>query len=275
MSADVRLIDTGTEELLAEVRERVGVITLNRPERRNALSDNLSPALRHMLEEFRDDPAIGAVLLTGAGSAFCAGGDVTGMGANSAKARMSDAAAVADLRHRQNRMTGALATMPKPTVALLPGPAAGAGLALALACDIRIAAESAFVTTGYARVGLSGDYGIAWMLTAIVGTARAREFMFTGERIPAARALELGLVNRVLSDEALREEGFAFARELANGPSVALGLMKDNLNFAAYGDFQAALDREAANLIRGRHTADHHEAVRAFIEKRAPAFTGR
>ena len=275
MSESGKEIETGTEHLRAEIRERVAVITLNRPEARNALSDELSPALRHLLEEVRDDAEIGAVMLTGAGTAFCAGGDVKGMGANSRKETMSDAAAVNDLKHRQSRMTGALSAMPKPTVAVLPGPAAGAGLALAMACDIRIAAQSAFITTGYARVGLSGDYGMAWMLTSLVGTARAREFMFTGERLSAERCLELGLFNRVHPDDEVRQAGFAFTRDLANGPSVALRLMKDNLNFASHAQFQAALDREAENLIRSARTDDHREAVRAFVEKRAPRFSGR
>src|SRR5207342_2765310 len=153
-------IDTGTTELLCSVRNGVALITLNRPEARNAMSDKLTPALRTQIKERGSDPNVGALLITGAGTAFCAGGDVKGMGDNSAKREMAIEHRIADLKARQRALTGALMAARKPTVAALPGAAVGAGLAIALACDIRIAAQSAFVSTGYARVGLSGDYGI-------------------------------------------------------------------------------------------------------------------
>ena len=152
---------------------------------------------------------------------------------------------------------------------------AGAGLAIALACDIRIAAKSAFVSTGYARVGLSGDYGIAWLLTRTVGSARARELMFTAERVDAERCERIGLVNRVVDDARLQDEAFALARSLAEGPRVALASMKDNLDDALHIDYPTALHREAERLVRASRTADHKEAVAAFVEKRKPAFTGR
>ena len=153
--------------------------------------------------------------------------------------------------------------------------AAGAGLAIALACDIRIAAKSAFVSTGYARVGLSGDYGIAWLLTRTVGSARARELMFAAERVDAERCERIGLVNRVVDDARLQDEAFALARSLAEGPRVALASMKDNLDDALHIDYPTALHREAERLVRASRTADHKEAVAAFVEKRKPAFTGR
>ena len=267
-------IDTGTEQLLCSVQDGVAVITLNRPEARNALSDELTPALRRMIKEQGADPAIGALLITGAGTAFCAGGDVKGMGGNSPKAAMSDEERVRDLQQRQRTLTGALVGVRQPTIAALPGPAAGAGLAIALACDMRIAAESAFVSTGYARVGLSGDYGIAWLLTRLVGTARARELMYTAERVDAARCERIGLVNRVVPDGKLHQQAFDLAASLAAGPRVALGQMKDNLDDALAVDFLAALDGEAERLVATARTDDHREAVRAFIEKRPPRFTG-
>ena len=155
METIARLIDTGTDELLCEVRERVAVITLNRPQARNSLSDQLSPALREMIRHCADDAQVGAVMITGAGAAFCAGGDVKGMGSasNPAKRDWTTAQRVADLQDRQRRLTGALVALRKPTLAALPGPAAGAGLSIALACDLRIAAQSAFVATGYLKVG--------------------------------------------------------------------------------------------------------------------------
>jgi enoyl-CoA hydratase/carnithine racemase len=270
-------IDTGTDELLCAIRDRVAVITLNRPEARNALSDRLTPALRTMVRTCGEDPNVGALLITGSGPAFCAGGDVKGMGAHRDKAKleMSFDDKVSDLQERQRLLTGALVSVRKPTIAALPGPAAGAGLAIAMACDIRIAAQSAFISTGYARVALSGDYGIAWLLTRLVGTARARELMFTGDKVDAIRCEAIGLVNRVVADDKLQAEAFALAKSLAEGPRLALRYMKDNLDEALLFDFETARDHEAERLIRLTTTADHKEAVQAFIEKRKPVFTGR
>jgi enoyl-CoA hydratase/carnithine racemase len=274
MTTTARSIDTGTNELLCEVQGRVAIITLNRPEARNALSDHLTPALRTMIRVCGEDPSIGALLITGAGTAFCSGGDVKGMGANTnpAKAAMSLDERIADLQERQRLLTGALVAVRKPTIAALPGAAAGAGLAIAMACDIRIAAESAFLTTGYIRVALSGDYGIAWLLTRLVGTSRARELMFTGEKVEAKRAEAIGLVNRVVPDARLHDEAFALAKSVAEGPAVALRYMKDNLDEALAFDFATARDHEAVRLIKSAGTADHREAVAAFIEKRKPVF---
>lgn len=268
-------VDTGTSELLCEIRDRVALITLNRPEARNALSDRLTPALRRMIKQCGDDPKIGALLITGAGNAFCAGGDVKGMGGNSTKAEVAFEERVADLRTKQRTLTGVLVAVRKPTIAALPGPAAGAGLALALACDIRIASESAIMTTGYSRIGLTGDYGIAWLLTRLVGTSRARELMFMSERIDVRRCEALGLVNRVVSDAELRETAFVLARSLADGPSIALAYMKDNLDHAVTSDFLGSMDQEAENMVRSARTGDHREAVRAFIDKRKPVFSGQ
>jgi enoyl-CoA hydratase/carnithine racemase len=267
-------IDTGTDELLCSIRDRVATITLNRPQARNSLSDHLTPALRTMIRERGEDPNVGAIIITGAGAAFCAGGDVKGMGGNSNKPARSFDQKVEDLQDRQRRLTGALVSVRKPTIAALPGPAAGAGLSIALACDIRIAAESAFVSTGYMRVGLSGDYGIAWLLTRLVGTARARELMFLAEKIDARRCETIGLVNRVAPDDKLQEEAFAMAKAMAEGPSIALRYMKNNLDEALAFDFNTALDHEAERLVRAAGTADHKEAVQAFIEKRRPNFKG-
>jgi enoyl-CoA hydratase/carnithine racemase len=274
--ADDRIkVDTGTSELLCEIRDGVAVITLNRPEARNALSDRLTPALRHMIKQCGDDPKVGALLITGAGNSFCAGGDVKGMGGNSTKAEVPTEERVADLRAKQRTLTGVLVAVRKPTVAALPGPAAGAGLALALACDIRIASESAIMTTGYVRIGLTGDYGIAWLLTRLAGTSRARELMFLSDRIDARRCEALGLVNRVVADAELHEIAFAIAKSLAEGPSVALARIKDNLDHALTSDILESMDRGAENMVRATQTNDHKEAVRAFIDKRKPTFAGR
>jgi enoyl-CoA hydratase/carnithine racemase len=269
-------VDTGTDELLCVIRDRVAVITLNRPQARNSLSDHLTPALRTMIRTCGENPEVGALLITGAGTAFCSGGDVKGMGAHRDKKKqdMSYDEKVADLQERQRLLTGALVSVRKPTIAALPGPAAGAGLAIAMACDIRIAAQSAFISTGYLRVGLSGDYGIAWLLTRLVGTARARELMFTAEKVDAERCERIGLFNRVVPDDSLQHEAFALAKSLAEGPTLALRYMKDNLDEALLFDFATARDHEAARLVRLTTTADHREAVQAFIDKRKPVFKG-
>jgi enoyl-CoA hydratase/carnithine racemase len=276
MSTEVT-VDTGTDELLCVIRDRVAIVTLNRPQARNSLSDHLTPALRTMIRTCGENPDVGALLITGTGTAFCSGGDVKGMGAHRDKKKqdMSYDEKVADLQERQRLLTGALVSVRKPTIAALPGPAAGAGLAIAMACDIRIAAQSAFISTGYLRVGLSGDYGIAWLLTRLVGTARARELMFTAEKVDADRCERIGLFNRVVPDDKLQDEAFAFAKSMAEGPTLALRYMKDNLDEALLFDFATARDHEAARLVRLTTTADHREAVQAFIEKRKAVFTGK
>jgi enoyl-CoA hydratase/carnithine racemase len=277
MTTNEITVDTGTNELLCAIRDRVAIITLNRPEARNSLSDHLTPALRTMIKACGENPDVGVLLITGAGTAFCSGGDVKGMGANRDKKKqdMSYDEKVADLQERQRLLTGALVSVRKPTIAALPGPAAGAGLAIAMACDIRIAAESAFVSTGYLRVGLSGDYGIAWLLTRLVGTARARELMFTADKVDAASCERIGLFNRVVPDAKLQEEAFALAKSMAEGPTIALRYMKDNLDEALTFDFATARDHEAERLVRTTMTADHREAVQAFIEKRKAVFKGK
>ena len=268
-------IDTGTNELLCAVRDGVALITLNRPEARNAMSPDLTAALRTQIKERGEDPAVGALLITGAGTAFCSGGDVKGMGGRGPRGQMSFEERLADLRWRQANLTGALVAVRKPTIAALPGAAAGAGLAIALACDMRIAAQVGVRRTGYARIGLSGDYGIAWLLTRTVGSMRARELMFTAERVDAERCERIGLVNRVVDDAKLQDEAFAFAKSLAEGPRVALRNMKDNLDDALHIDYPTALHREAERLVQASRTEDHKEAVRAFVEKRKPVFVGR
>ena len=258
-------IDTGTNELLCSVTDGVALITLNRPEARNAMSPDLRAALRTQIKERAVDDSVGALLITGAGTAFCSGGDVKGMGGRGPRGQMTFEERLSDLRWRQSNLTGALFAVRKPTIAALPGAAAGAGLAIALACDMRIAARSAFAATGYARIGLSGDYGMSWLLTRTIGAMRARELMLTAER----------LVNRIVDDAKLQDEAFALARSLAAGPRIAFRHMKDNLDDALGIDYPTAMHREAERLTQCSRTADHKEAVTAFVEKRKPVFTGR
>jgi enoyl-CoA hydratase/carnithine racemase len=264
-------IETGTPELTARLRGRVARVTLDRPEARNALTLEMKHALAKLVPQLGADPRVGCVLLTGAGGAFCAGGDTKRM-AQEGRPESPEA------RKRQLRWEhatiAALHELEKPTLAALPGPAAGAGFALALACDLRIAAESAFVTAAYAKLGLSGDYGGSWLLTKLVGPARARELYFTGERVDARECLRLGIVNRVVPDAQLEQEALALAQQIAAGPPIALRYMKENLNRALGESLRACLDAEAERMVQSATTQDYLEAVRAFQEKRAPSFRG-
>jgi 2-(1,2-epoxy-1,2-dihydrophenyl)acetyl-CoA isomerase len=269
----MRSLHTGTDELLAHVDDGVAVLTLNRPDRRNALSRTLLEALAAALATVEADDDVACVVLTGAGGAFSAGGDVKDMAA--AGDGLPFDALVQRQRRNHHATAGRLHRMPKPTIAALPGPAAGAGLSLALACDLRYAARSAFLTTAFARVGFAGDYGGTWFLTRLVGPAKARELYFFSERIGAEQALELGLVNAVVADDALEAEVLDRARRLASGPRLAHAYMKENLNRALTGTLEEALDLEATHHLHTGTTEDHREAAIAFVEKREPAFRGR
>ena len=260
-------LNTGTDELLANVQDGVATLTLNRPNARNALSDTLTPALRSMLAQCDADPAIGAIVITGAGTAFCAGGDVKAMGRAAPVRTMSRNERIAQLVSRQRTLTGVLVASRKPSIAALPGPAAGAGLALALACDIRIASETAFIQTGYAGIGLPGDYGISWLLTRTVGPAIARELMLLSKRIDAARCKQIGIFNIVTAEADLRETAFAVAAALASGPRSALSLIKDNLDDALHRDFVESMDSEAARMVDASGSVEHQQAVRAFLNR--------
>ena len=264
-------IDTGTNELLCSVSNGVATLTLNRPEARNALSASMSQGLRKMVRERLDDPAVRVLLLTGAGGAFCAGGDVKNMG-DRRPATQTPEQRLKDMRERHHGVAGAIAAAGKPTIAAIQGAAVGAGLAIALACDIRIAGQSAFLSGGYSKIGLSGDYGIAWLLTRLIGTSRAREMMFTSDRIDAVRAERMGLVNRVVPDAELAATARALAQQIADGPADAIGAMKENLNEASMVDHFTAIEHEAERIVRLSASENHKEAVRAFVEKRKPTF---
>lgn len=272
----VRTIDTRTNDLLARVEDGVAVLTMNRPERRNAFSGEMMRALSEVLAACETDPDVGAVVLTGAAGAFCAGGDVKGMAArNDGEARPDLDSRIHGQRLSQRATAGKLHTIPKPTLASLPGAAAGAGFALALACDLRIASESAVMTTAFGRVGFSGDYGGTYFLTQLVGTAKARELYFLSERIDMKEAQRLGLVNWVVPAAELDSKTMEIARRLASGPRVAYRYMKENLNRAAAGGMEECLDLEATHHIHTGLTEDHREAARAFVEKREPKFKGQ
>lgn len=171
-----RAVDTGTEQLLCEVDNHVATVSFNRPDVRNALGDIVTPALREILLVLEKDSDVRVIVLTGVGKAFCAGGDVKGMGGGAPDARSVDEK-IRELQHRQQTLTLRLFEVPKPTIAALPGAAAGAGMSIALACDIRVGSTAAFYASGFGAVGLSGDYGISWLLTHLVGPAKAKAFL--------------------------------------------------------------------------------------------------
>jgi len=259
-------------DLLEATENGVAWLTLNRPERLNALSPAMTSGLSETLQRLATDPEIGAIVITGAGRGWCAGGDVKTMESRGRDQSFEDR--VEGLR-RAHQLPLLIRTMPKVVIAMINGPVAGAGLGLALACDLRIAGKSARFGTAFARIGYSGDYGGSWSLTRLVGTAKARELYFLADVIDGETAFSLGMVNRLVEDAALRDETMALARRIADGPRVAVGYMKRNLHAAETEAFGTVLEMEALHQARCALTEDHKEAVAAFVEKRRPVFKGR
>jgi len=263
-----------TTELLETVKDGIAMLTMNRPDRLNALSGPMLGAMLEALQRLADDSAVGVVVLTGAGRGFCAGGDVKAMaeGKEFGGTTMEENAQQLRSSMETSRL---LHEMPKPTIAMVRGAAAGAGLSLALACDLRVASDNARFGTAFARVGYSGDFGGSYYLTQLVGTAKARELYYTADLLDASQALSLGMVNRVVPDASLEQETMALATKIANGPRIALRYMKRNMNAAESGSLKDQLDLEAWHHTRTGMTEDHKEAARAFVEKREPVFKGR
>jgi 2-(1,2-epoxy-1,2-dihydrophenyl)acetyl-CoA isomerase len=268
-------LDTGTDDLLAEVDDGVAVLTLNRPDRRNAFSTAMVEALGRMLARVETDNDVGAVVVTGAGGAFCAGGDVKAMAEFDPAAAPSHDERVHLQRLNQRATSGKLWEMPKPTIAALPGAVAGAGLGIALSCDLRYAADTAIVTTAFAKVAFAGDYGGTWFLTRLLGPAKAKELYYFSDRLTAHDAERIGLVNAVFSADTLHAEVMTRARQLADGPRIAYRYMKENLNRAVLGELGECMDLEVTHHLHTGTTEDHREAAQAFVDKRAPQFRGR
>ena len=275
-----------SEDVLIDKRsDGVAVITLNRPESLNAMGGRLMPMLAQHLADCSGDAAVRCVVLTGAGRAFCAGGDVKGMAAGRGEVAENRAdpkapaamfaAGVDGLRSSQRATSLVLHTMPKPTIAMVNGHAVGAGLSLALACDIRVASEQAKLGTIFRNVGFSGDFGGSYFLQRLVGIGKARELYFTGEILDAEEALRIGMVNRVVPHEHLMEATMTLAAQIAAGPTLAFGRMKENMTRGEFSDLGTLLDQEALNMQLSGTTQDHREAAKAFVEKRAPTFGGR
>jgi len=259
-------------------------LTLNRPAVRNALDAETPRQLADLLCSASRSPPVKVVVLTGAGHAFCAGGDVKSMGSPdprdplageySREPTWAETEATIDRLRRVTEAPLWLHRMGKPTIAMIRGPAAGAGLSLALACDFRFAAADAFLVTAFAKIGLSGDYGGSYFMTKLIGPSKTKELYMLGDRVTAEEALRLGLVTRLTSEEALESDTYAFAHRLTKGPPVALRYIKENVHAALDETIERACDIEAHNMIRCRMTQDSREAMSAFTEKRDPRFRG-
>lgn len=268
-----------SETVLVERDGGVATVTLNRPERMNALTDELMRALPTRLHELAEDPDVRCVLLTGAGErAFSAGADLQDIPAEGSTPGASGSETIEtsiDRLQAHQETSWLLHTMKKPTLAAVNGAVAGASLSMAAACDLRVASEAAVFRTAFAGIGFSGDYGGSYFLTHILGTARARELYLLGEKIDAAEAQRIGLVSRVFPRETFRKEAHALAQRLAAGPPVAHRYMKRNLNLGLQMHLRDLLDLEAEAMVRTGTTEDFREAVRAFLKKEPPSFRGR
>lgn len=271
-----RSIDTATTDLLARVEDGVAVITMNRPDRRNAFSNEMLAAMGHVLMTVEAADDVRCVVMTGAAGAFSAGGDVKSFAEGASQVGEFEDG-VRSQRASQRATTGALWAMSKPTIAALPGATAGGGLGLALACDLRVAAEGAVISTAFAKVGFPGDWGVTWLLTHLVGPSKAKELLYFADRIDMAEAYRIGLVNRVWPADTFDEQWMGLARRLADGPPIALGYMKENVNRVAGGGLglEEFMDVEVVYHRRCGLTEDHLEASRAFVAKRDPIFRGR
>jgi len=257
--------------ILTKVTDRIATLAFNRPEKLNALGQELLSESIDTLKKWSTDPSIGVIVITGIGRAFCAGGDVSNM-AKESGASLEDN--IDRLRDWQ-QLSWLLYNNPKVTIAAVNGFAMGAGLGVCLACDLRIASDQAKFGTAYAKVGFGGDFGTTWLLTHYAGAPKAKELMFFGDIIDATEAHRIGLLNRVVAQDQFESEVTQWAARIAAGPLVSYRYMKANINLATHTDFRTLLDREAETHLRCGQTSDHKEGVSAFLEKRAAKFAGR
>ncbi len=259
------------DDLLYEATERIATITLNRPEKLNAFTGPMIDRWAWALGEAQRDPEVNVVVVTGAGRAFCAGGDVERMG-EGAPSPLDHKNALWEKIHRIPKM---LDLMDKPVIAMVNGVTVGAGMGMALMCDLRIASDEARFSTGYVKVGLVPGDGDAFFLPRLVGIAKALELLWTGDFVEAREAERLGIVNRIVPAARLREETYALARKIAAGPQIAIRLIKRVAYQSLRLDLRTHLDLVSSHMVITRETEDHKEGVRAFQEKRPPKFPGR
>lgn len=260
-----------SDTILFETQGGVATITLNRPDKLNAFTDEMLAALGDALEAAARDPQVRCIVLTGSGRGFCAGQDLGAVGERGD----ADAGFRAHLEHTYNRVIRTIRTVEKPVIGAVNGVAAGAGASVALACDLRIAAENAQFIQSFVGVGLVPDSGATWVLPRLVGYARAYELAVTAERLSAQDALAWGAVNRVVPAEDFQEEVQRYASRVASGPTKAMGLTKRAMNRAMTSTLDEALAYEARLQDVAGGTDDHREGVAAFLEKRSPEFRGQ
>lgn len=266
-------VDIGTETedtVLVQREDAVAWVRLNRPDRLNALTYPMMDLLCDVLAALAEDDGVRAVVLTGEGRAFCAGADTKGM----ASRRGMDPEARRQRIDQSARASVLLHGMAKPTIAAINGAAVGAGLGMVLACDLRLMAVGAALIPGFARIGLSGDYGTTWFLTRQLGAARALRVLMLDERLDADTAARLGLVDEVVEDGQLHAAAAEFARRLGAGPTQAYARMKANVDLAVVAELGPLMAQESRHMVQCMATADHAEAIAAFTEKRPPRFAG-
>ena len=267
------------QHILYEARDAIATITLNRPERMNAWTPIMERDVRNAMEAARDDDKVRVIVLTGAGRAFCAGADMDALkGLDPADIRRAENIPPFDMNRRADWQTryGFYPSIPKPIIAMLNGATAGIGLVHALYCDLRFAADNTVFTTSFARRGLIAEHGISWMLPRIVGHANALDLLMSARRVSSEEALRIGLVNRLYSPERLREETYAYARDLADfvSPS-AVAVIKRQLYDVPFQTLAEATIDANREMLVALNGADFREGVASFIEKRPPRFTGR
>jgi len=259
--------------LLYDVTDGVATLTLNRPERLNALGGTLREDLHDAVTRAAEDPAVRVMIVTGAGKGFCSGGDVKAMSEN--KERGASRSMLDRVAPGRDRTVQALRDAPKPIIAVVNGAAAGAGMNLALCCDIRLASTAAKFTQAFVKRGLHPDWGGTYFLPRVVGTAKACELIFTGEVIDAQEALRLGIVSAVHAPDALMPAALTLARKIADGPPIAIRLAKRAIYHNLECDLRQALEFETFAQNICYETEDSGEGIRAFVEKRPPTFRGR
>ncbi len=259
-------------ELIYEVKDRVATITLNRPDKLNAFTADMIDAWAKALAEAQAADDVNVVVVTGAGRAFCSGGDVGRMRQGGAPSALDGKNSLWEGVHRVPKT---LEAMDKPVIAMVNGLAVGAGMGMCVMCDVRIAAESARFSTGYVRVGLVPGDGDTYFLPRLVGAAKALELLWTADFIEAPEAHRLGIVQRVVPDAQLPDATYAFARQIADGPQVPIRMIKRLVYQSLKLDLRTHLDLVSSHMSIVRQTADHAEGVAAFKEKRPPRFQGR
>ena len=270
------------ETVLFEKKEGVATVTLNRPDRLNAVNDEIRAGLREKLDDACKDDDVKVIIVTGAGRGFCAGADMAGLAATSEGKSQGDQVVAEERNYATNNVKGFdggfsyFPTLPKPIIAAINGPAAGVGFIMALYCDIRFAKEGAVFSSAFSKRGLIAEWGVGWILPRLVGIARANDILFTSRKFTAEEAETMGLVNKTFSEEEFDSAVFEYAKELATTVSPrSVRIMKEQIYNAQRETIEENLDSSMQAMVESFDTEDFKEGVAHFIEKREPNFTGK